>query len=64
MTMALIETITEITERPNPPRRHRTYPRVVTRHRAHSHRIKRPTDRGQRHYTPPKIHISKVPCLT
>jgi DDE family transposase/transposase IS4-like protein len=64
LTTALKETTHEITERPNPPRRHRTYPRVIKRYRAHSHRIKRPTDHGQLHNGPAKIHIFKVACLT
>jgi len=64
LATALTETTHEITERLNPPRRHRTYPRVIKRYRAHSHRIKRATDHGQRHNSPPKIHIFKVPCLT
>ncbi|MGH3832041.1 MAG: IS4 family transposase [Pseudonocardiaceae bacterium] len=63
LATALTETINEITERPNPPRRHRTYPRVIKRYRAHSHRIKRTTDHGQLHTNPPKIHIFKVKCL-
>ena len=62
--MTLKETIEEIVERLNPPRQDRTYPRVVKRYRAHSHRIKRTTDHGQLHDGPPKIHIFKVPCLT
>jgi len=37
---------------------------VIKRYRAHSHRIKRETDRGQLHNYPPKIHIFKLPCLT
>jgi hypothetical protein len=64
LATALNETTNEITERPNPARRHRTYPRVVKRYRTHSHRIKRTTDHGQLHNGPAKIHIFKVPCLT
>src|SRR5690242_2042245 len=57
---ALAETIDEITEKRLGPRRHRTCPRVIKRYRAHSHRIKRPTDRIQLHTEPPKIHIFAV----
>ncbi len=64
ISTTLTETTHEITERLNPPRRHRTYPRVIKRYRAHSHRIKRATDHGQLHNGPPKIHIFKVSCLT
>jgi DDE family transposase len=58
------ETTHEITERPNPPRRHRTYPRVVKRYRAHHHCLKRATDHGQLHNGPPKIHLFKIPYQT
>ena len=33
----------------NPPRRNRTYPRVVKRARHNSYRVKRPADHGTRH---------------
>jgi hypothetical protein len=33
----------------NPPRRERTYPRVVKRARHNSYRVKRPGDHGTRH---------------
>ncbi len=49
LAAALAETIREINERPNGPRRNRTCPRKVKRYRAHSHHIKRPTDRNQVH---------------
>jgi hypothetical protein len=40
----------------NPPRRQRTYPRVVKRHRhANLYRQKKTTDTGTRHHTPPTI---------
>lgn len=52
--------IQEITDRPNPKRRHRTYPRVVKRHFAKYHRIKRKSDNGQHHPGPPNIHIFAV----
>ena len=54
LATALKETTDEIIERPNPPRRDRTYPRVIKRYRAHSHRIKRSTDHGQRYNSPAK----------
>ena len=59
LTAALAETIREINERPNGPRRHRTCPRKVKRYRAHGHHIKRPTDHNQVHNGPAKIHIFK-----
>src|SRR3954447_15706360 len=61
---ALIETINEIVAQRLGPRRQRTCPRVVKRYRAHSHRIKRETDRIQLHTHPPKIHIFAAPYLT
>ncbi|HKS50700.1 MAG TPA: hypothetical protein VJS67_02390, partial [Pseudonocardiaceae bacterium] len=64
LAAALTETTHEITERPNPPRRHRTYPRVVKRYRAHHHCLKRATDHGQLHDGPPKIRLYKIPCQT
>src|SRR5512138_3129946 len=57
---ALAETIDEITEKRLGPRRNRTCPRVIKRYRAHSHRIKRTTDKIQVHTDPPKIHIFAV----
>ncbi|CAO5227352.1 transposase [Frankia sp. AgKG'84/4] len=48
-THALRETFTEIVERPNPPRRHRTYPRAIRRGRHNDYRIKRPTDKATQH---------------
>jgi hypothetical protein len=41
----------------NPPRRHRSYPRVVKRGRHNAYRIKRPTDHGTRHHGPPTIRL-------
>jgi hypothetical protein len=64
LTAALTETTHEITERPNPPRRYRTYPRVVKRYRTHRHCLKQATDHGQLHNGPPKIHLFKIPCQT
>ena len=42
---------------PNPPRRDRTYPRVVKRARHNSYRVKRPGDTGTRHPGPPTIRL-------
>src|SRR5664279_869151 len=61
---ALAETLDEIVAQRLGPRRQRTCPRVVKRYRAHSHRIKRATDRIQLHSDPPKIHIFAGACLT
>ncbi len=45
----------------NPPRRHRSYPRVVKRARHNLYRIKKPGDTGTRHHGPPTIRLSS-PC--
>src|SRR6266700_3650877 len=45
----------------NPPRRHRSYPRVVKRARHNLDRIKKPGDTGTRHHGPPTIRLSS-PC--
>ena len=45
----------------NPPRRHRSYPRVVKRARHNSYRVKKTTDTGRRHTGPPTIRLA---CLT
>jgi len=42
----------------NPPRRHRSYPRVVKRARHNLYRIKKPGDHGTRHPGPPTIRLS------
>jgi len=42
----------------NPPRRHRTYPRVIKRTRHNAYRLKRPGDRGTRHHGPPTIRLT------
>jgi hypothetical protein len=47
----------------NPPRRHRTYPRVVKRSRHSLYRTKKPADHGTRHPGPPTIKIT-IPALT
>jgi len=44
----------------NPPRRHRSYPRVVKRGRRNSYRVKTPTDTGTHHTGPPAIHIASA----
>ena len=41
----------------NPPRRNRTYPRVVKRARHNSYRVKRPGDHGIRHDNPATIKL-------
>src|SRR6478735_3319284 len=64
LTDALNESLDEIVAQRLGPRRQRTCPRVVKRYRAHSHRIKRATDRIQLHPGSPKIHIFAAPCLT
>ncbi len=48
----------------NPPRRHRTYPRVVKRARHNSYRVKRASDQGIRHDGPPAITLANLPHLT
>jgi len=44
----------------NPKRRHRTYPRVVKRARHNSYRVKRSTDIGIRHNSPPAIQLANI----
>ena len=44
-------------EEPQPPRRDRTYPRVVKRARHNSYRVKRPGDHGTRHDGPATIKL-------
>lgn len=44
----------------NPTRRHRTYPRVVKRHRHGRYRIKQTYDIGTRHTGPPTITIATI----
>jgi hypothetical protein len=41
----------------NPPRRHRTYPRLVKRARHSQYRVKQITDTGVRHTGPPTITL-------
>jgi hypothetical protein len=47
----------------NPPRRHRTYPRVIKRSRHSLYRTKTPADHGIRHDGPPAITLT-TPTLT
>jgi hypothetical protein len=44
----------------NPKRRHRTYPRVVKRARHNYYRVKKPTDTGTRHHSPPTITLANL----
>jgi hypothetical protein len=48
----------------NPPRRHRTYPRVVKRARHNSYRVKRAGDHGMRHAGPPAIKLANLSRLS
>ena len=48
----------------NPPRRHRSYPRVVKRARHNSYRVKRPSDQGIRHSQPPAIKLANLGRLS
>jgi hypothetical protein len=48
----------------NPPRRDRTYPRVVKRARHNSYRVKRPGDYGIRHDGPPAIRLVNLRSLS
>jgi hypothetical protein len=48
----------------NPPRRHRTYPRVVKRARHNSYRVKRASDQGIRHARPPAIKLPNLGSLS
>jgi hypothetical protein len=41
----------------NPPRRHRTCPRVIKRTRHNTYRIKQPADHSTRHHGPPTIRL-------
>jgi hypothetical protein len=44
----------------NPKHRHCTYPRVVKRARHNSYRVKRPTNIGTRHHSPPTIQLANL----
>jgi len=48
----------------NPPRRDRTYPRVVKRARHNSYRVKRPGDHGTRHDGPATIKLVNLRSLS
>jgi hypothetical protein len=48
----------------NPPRRDRTYPRVVKRARHNSYRVKRPGDHGTRHPGPATITLVNLRHFT
>lgn len=60
LRQALTETITEILERLNPPRRNRTSPRVVKRGRHNYYKIKRPHHQGILHSGSPAINLRAV----
>jgi hypothetical protein len=53
---------TEILQRPNPPRRMRTCPRVVKRARHNSYKVKRPGDTPTTHTSPPTIKLEGLPA--
>jgi len=57
---ALAATFAEILERLNPPRRHRSSPRVVKRLHVHAYRAKRRSDTTTLHLTLPHVHILAV----
>jgi hypothetical protein len=48
----------------NPPRRDRTYPRVVKRARHNSYRVKKPGDHGIRHDGPAVIKLVNLSPLS
>jgi len=48
----------------NPPRRDRTYPRVVKRARHNSYRVKKPSDHGIRHSRPATIKLVNLSPLS
>jgi hypothetical protein len=48
----------------NPPRRDRTYPRVVKRARHNSYRVKKPGDHGIRHDGPAAIKLVNLSPLS
>ncbi|MBM7776264.1 hypothetical protein JOD54_006468 [Actinokineospora baliensis] len=58
LTAAITETISEIVERPNPPRRERSHPRAVKQARSR-YKQKKPDQAGTRYDTPPRIVIRK-----
>jgi hypothetical protein len=48
----------------NPPRRDRTYPRVIKRARHNSYRVKKPGDHGTRHDGPAHDQAGQPPPAT
>ena len=44
----------------NPPRRHRTCPRVIKRAWAGKYRVKKPAGTGTRHTGPPTIKLTRA----
>ena len=58
--------MTDITREKNldPPRRDRTYPRVVKRARHNSYRVKKPGDHGIRHDGPATIKLVNLSLLS
>ena len=48
----------------NPPRRDRTYPRVIKRARHNSYRVKKPGDHGIRHNGPATIKLVNLHSLS
>jgi hypothetical protein len=60
--MLLAQVTADITRNKNlnPPRRHRTYPRVIKRARHNAYRVKKPGDHGTRHDGPPTIRLANT----
>ena len=58
--MLLTRVMADITRKKNlnPPRRHRTYPRVIKRARHNAYRVKKPADHGTRYHGPPTIRLT------
>jgi len=63
---ALVEIMADITRHKNlnPPRRDRTYPRVIKRARHNSYRVKKPGDHGTRHDGPATIKLVNLSPLS
>lgn len=57
---AAITTTITATRNLNPPRRHRTYPRVIKRGRHNSYRVKKKTDVGIQHDGPATIKLANL----
>jgi hypothetical protein len=62
LSAIFVAVFTEILERPNPPRRMRTCPRVIKRARHNSYKVKRPTDVSATHTSPPTIKLEGLPA--